>query len=87
MVSKRPLAVRDLHSCSRLAKSVANLGALLLARVQVEMEEQNAAILKSLNARADSQVKIQHAVEAYRSSRLPTTCSAFSKCRTWDYTF
>lgn len=47
----------------QLAKSVANLGDLLLARVQVEMEEQNAEILKSLNARADSQVKIQHAVE------------------------
>jgi uncharacterized membrane-anchored protein len=47
----------------QLAKSVANLGDLLLARVQVEMEEQNAEILKSLNARAASQVKIQHAVE------------------------
>ena len=46
-----------------LAKSVANLSDLLLARVQVEMEEQNSEILKSLNARADSQVKIQHAVE------------------------
>lgn len=46
-----------------LAKGVANLGDLLLARVQVEMEDQNAEILKSLNARADSQVKIQHAVE------------------------
>ncbi|MGE8066261.1 DUF3422 domain-containing protein [Pseudomonas sp. NPDC089569] len=46
-----------------LAKSVANLGDLLQARVQVEMEEQNSEILKSLNARADAQIKIQHAVE------------------------
>ena len=46
-----------------LAKSVANLGDLLQARVQVEMEEQNAEILKSLNARADAQIKIQRAVE------------------------
>ncbi|MBH2033623.1 DUF3422 domain-containing protein [Pseudomonas putida] len=46
-----------------LAKSVANLGDLLQARVQVEMEEQNAEILKSLNIRADAQIKIQRAVE------------------------
>ncbi|MBV7547348.1 DUF3422 domain-containing protein [Pseudomonas sp. PDM26] len=46
-----------------LAKSVANLGELLQARVQVEMEEQNAEILKSLNTRADAQIKIQRAVE------------------------
>ena len=46
-----------------LGKSVANLGELLQARVQVEMEEQNAEILKSLNARADAQIKIQRAVE------------------------
>jgi uncharacterized membrane-anchored protein len=46
-----------------LAKSVANLGDLLQARVQVEMEEQNSEILKSLNARADAQIKIQCAVE------------------------
>ena len=46
-----------------LAKSVANLGELLQARVQVEMEEQNAEILKNLNARADAQIKIQRAVE------------------------
>lgn len=46
-----------------LAKSVANLGDLLQARVQVEMEEQNSEILKSLNARADAQIKIQRAVE------------------------
>lgn len=46
-----------------LAKGVANLGDLLQARVQVEMEEQNAEILRSLNARAESQVKIQRAVE------------------------
>ena len=47
----------------QLAKNVANLGDLLQARVQVEMEEQNAGILRSLNARADAQVKIQRAVE------------------------
>ena len=46
-----------------LAEGVANLGDLLQARVQVEMEEQNAEILRSLNARAESQVKIQRAVE------------------------
>jgi len=46
-----------------LAKGVANLGDLLQARVQVEMEEQNAGILHSLNARAESQIKIQRAVE------------------------
>jgi uncharacterized membrane-anchored protein len=47
----------------QLAKNVANLGDLLQARVQVEMEEQSAGILQSLNARADAQVKIQRAVE------------------------
>jgi uncharacterized membrane-anchored protein len=47
----------------QLAESVANLGDLLQARVQVEMEEQNSEILKSLNARADTQIKIQRAVE------------------------
>ncbi|MGE8061817.1 DUF3422 domain-containing protein [Pseudomonas sp. NPDC089547] len=47
----------------QLAKNVANLGDLLQARVQVEMEEQNAEILRSLNTRADAQVKIQRAVE------------------------
>jgi uncharacterized membrane-anchored protein len=46
-----------------LSESVANLGELLQAHVQVEMEEQNAEILKSLNARADAQIKIQRAVE------------------------
>lgn len=47
----------------RLGRSVANLGDLLQARVQVEMEEQNAEILSSLSARADTQIKIQKAVE------------------------
>ncbi|UZE21943.1 DUF3422 domain-containing protein [Pseudomonas sp. B21-056] len=47
----------------QLAMSVANLGDLLQARVQVEMEDQNAEILRSLNARADAQIKIQRAVE------------------------
>ncbi|POF43752.1 hypothetical protein B0D71_02765 [Pseudomonas laurylsulfativorans] len=46
-----------------LAKSVANLGDLLQARVQVEMEEQNSEILESLNIRAYAQIKIQRAVE------------------------
>ena len=46
-----------------LAKGVANLGDLLQARVQVEMEEQNVEILRGLNARAESQIKIQRAVE------------------------
>lgn len=48
---------------NQLATSVVNLGDLLQARVQVEMEEQNSEILKSLNSRADAQVKIQRAVE------------------------
>lgn len=47
----------------QLTKNVAHLGDLLQARVQVEMEEQNAEILRSLNTRADAQVKIQRAVE------------------------
>ncbi|WP_375738327.1 DUF3422 domain-containing protein [Pseudomonas boanensis] len=47
----------------RLSQSVANLGDLLQARVQVEVEEQNSEILRSLNARADTQIKIQKAVE------------------------
>ncbi|MBL0844668.1 DUF3422 domain-containing protein [Pseudomonas mediterranea] len=47
----------------QLAMSVANLGDLLQARVQVEMEDQNAEILRSLNARAYAQIKIQRAVE------------------------
>ncbi|MEG1040381.1 MAG: DUF3422 domain-containing protein [Pseudomonas sp.] len=47
----------------QVAESVANLGDLLQARVQVEMEEQNAEIMRSLNARAESQIKIQRAVE------------------------
>lgn len=47
----------------RLADSVAHLGELLQARVQVEVEEQNSAILKSLNTRATAQIKIQKAVE------------------------
>lgn len=47
----------------RLGQSVANLGDLLQARVQVEVEEQNSAILRSLNARADTQIRIQKAVE------------------------
>lgn len=48
---------------SNLSEAVAHLGELLQARVQVEMEEQNAQILQSLSARADTQIKIQKAVE------------------------
>lgn len=44
-------------------KSVAHLGNLLQARVQVEMEEQNSQILQSLSTRANTQIKIQRAVE------------------------
>ncbi|NBA97928.1 DUF3422 domain-containing protein [Pseudomonas sp. R5(2019)] len=47
----------------RLSDSVANLGELLQARIQVEVEEQNSEILHSLNARATTQIKIQKAVE------------------------
>ncbi|NQD96079.1 DUF3422 domain-containing protein, partial [Pseudomonas sp. CrR25] len=47
----------------RLGDSVAHLGDLLQVRVQVEVEEQNSEILRSLNARADTQIKIQKAVE------------------------
>lgn len=47
----------------QLSKSVAHLSDLLQARVQVEIEEQNAEILGSLNSRADTQIKIQRAVE------------------------
>ncbi len=47
----------------RLSRSVVNLGELLKARVQVEIEEQNCAILQSLNARATTQIRIQKAVE------------------------
>ncbi|MGH8331191.1 MAG: DUF3422 domain-containing protein [Pseudomonas fluorescens] len=46
-----------------IGKNVANLGDLLQARVQVEMEEQNCEILRSLNVRADAQIKLQRAVE------------------------
>lgn len=47
----------------RVNASVANLGELLQTRVQVEVEEQNGAILHSLNERATTQIKIQKAVE------------------------
>ncbi|WP_298017824.1 DUF3422 domain-containing protein [uncultured Castellaniella sp.] len=48
---------------SRIGSAVAHLGNLLQARVQVEMEEQNSQILQSLSTRADTQIKIQKAVE------------------------
>lgn len=48
---------------SRLGGAVAHLGNLLQARVQVDMEEQNGQILQSLSTRADTQIKIQKAVE------------------------
>ncbi|MBD3895907.1 DUF3422 domain-containing protein [Halomonas sp. ML-15] len=46
-----------------LAESVARLNDLLRTRAQVEIEEQNSAILQSLNERTSSQLKIQKAVE------------------------
>ena len=46
-----------------LAESVARLNDLLRTRAQVEIEEQNAEMLKSLNERTSSQLKIQKAVE------------------------
>ncbi|CAM5789775.1 DUF3422 domain-containing protein [Castellaniella caeni] len=48
---------------TRIGEAVAHLGNLLQARVQVEMEEQNSQILQSLSTRADTQIKIQKAVE------------------------
>ncbi|MND89287.1 hypothetical protein D3C76_331810 [compost metagenome] len=51
------------HRLERLSDSVANLGELLQARVQVEVEEQNMEILHSLHTRATTQIKIQKAVE------------------------
>jgi uncharacterized membrane-anchored protein len=48
---------------ARISDAVAHLGNLLQARVQVEMEVQNSQILQSLNTRADTQIKIQKAVE------------------------
>lgn len=46
-----------------LAESTARLNDLLRTRTQVEIEAQNSAILSSLNDRANSQLKIQKAVE------------------------
>lgn len=46
-----------------LAESVARLNDLLRTRAQVEIEEQNAEMLRSLNERTSSQLKIQKAVE------------------------
>lgn len=63
----------------QLAMSVANFGDLLQARVQVDMEDQNALILKSLNARADAQVKIQRAVEGL--SVIAISYYLFSLCK------
>lgn len=48
---------------TRIGGAVAHLGNLLQARVQVDMEEQNSQILQSLSTRADTQIKIQKAVE------------------------
>ncbi|MDN3558183.1 DUF3422 domain-containing protein [Halomonas maura] len=47
----------------QLATNVARLNDLLRTRAQVEIEEQNAEMLKSLNERTSSQLKIQKAVE------------------------
>jgi uncharacterized membrane-anchored protein len=49
----------------RLAAGIANLGELLQAKAQVEVEEQNSKILESLNARTSTQLKIQKAVEGF----------------------
>lgn len=49
----------------RLAAGIANLGELLQAKAQVEVEEQNSKILESLNARSNTQLKIQKAVEGF----------------------
>ncbi len=49
----------------RLATNVANLGDLLQARVQVEVEEQNSKILAALDLRAMTQIRIQKAVEGF----------------------
>jgi uncharacterized membrane-anchored protein len=49
----------------RLAGGIANLGELLQAKAQVEVEEQNSKILESLNARSNTQLKIQKAVEGF----------------------
>ncbi|MEQ5803064.1 DUF3422 domain-containing protein [Halomonas sp. H10-9-1] len=46
-----------------LAESVARLNDLLRTRAQVEIEEQSAEMLASLNERTSSQLKIQKAVE------------------------
>ncbi|MBB3139419.1 DUF3422 domain-containing protein [Halomonas organivorans] len=47
----------------RLAENVARLNDLLRTRAQVEIEEQNVEMLRSLNERTSSQLKIQKAVE------------------------
>jgi len=49
----------------RITSSVANLGDLLQARVQVEVEEQNSKILAALDLRAMTQIRIQKAVEGF----------------------
>lgn len=48
---------------ARIASAVADLTRLLQARVQVDMEEQNGRILRSLSERAATQIRIQRAVE------------------------
>lgn len=48
---------------ARIGSAVSHLSNLLQARVQVEMEEQNSQILQSLSTRAETQIKIQKAVE------------------------
>lgn len=51
------------QSIGRISSAVSHLSNLLQARVQVEMEEQNSQILQSLSTRAETQIKIQKAVE------------------------
>lgn len=47
----------------RIGGTVADLSNLLQARVQVEIEGQNSEILRNLNTRAETQIKLQRAVE------------------------
>jgi uncharacterized membrane-anchored protein len=49
---------------TRLTDGVARLSDLLQARAQVELEAQNIQILESLNHRAQTQIKIQKAIES-----------------------
>ncbi|WP_305856980.1 DUF3422 domain-containing protein [Balneatrix alpica] len=62
-------SVRYCHATAqrllRLQQQVADLSDLLRTRIQLEVEEQNSAILHSLNRHAASQIRIQKAVEGF----------------------